>query len=151
SYKEVIFLKKALVITPIIIIFVIFFCIFFHTVKLVKYYSQKEKYITVTGTVSYIKYNDNNSELYIGFSELNTKLDDHCFKIVGDNLKIVQSNHIDDRLVLGKQVSFVTAPKYFGDGYVMPIVSITIDEDDLLEFEDGYHNLLDWLKKLKWL
>lgn len=76
-------MKKALVITPIIIIFVIFFCIFFHTVKLVKYYSQKEKYITVTGTVSYIKYNDNNSELYIGFSELNTKLDDHCFKIVG--------------------------------------------------------------------
>ena len=144
-------MKKALVITPIIIIFVIFFCIFFHTVKLVKYYSQKEKYITVTGTVSHIKYNDDDSELYIGFSELDPILNDTSFKIVGDNLKIVRSNHIDDKLVLGAKVSFVTAPKYFGDGYVMPIVSITIDEDNLLEFEDGYHNLLDWLKKLKWL
>ena len=143
-------MKKVFILAPIIII-IIFLDIFFYTTKLVKYYSQKENYISVNGTVSYIKYNDNNSELYIGFSELNTKLDDHCFKIVGDNLKIVQSNHIDDRLVLGKQVSFVTAPKYFGDGYVMPIVSITIDEDNLLEFEDGYHNLLDWLKKLKWL
>ena len=111
------------------------------------YYSQKENYINVTGTVSSIKYNDDSSILYIGFEELSPTLDDTCLKIVGENLDIVKANKIDEKLKIGEQTTFVTAPKYFGDGYVMPIVAISINGETLLEFEEGYKNLLAWLDR----
>ena len=44
-----------------------------------------------------------------------------------------------------KGVSFMTAPRYFGDGYIMPIVEISVDGEELLSFEEGYENLLEWL------
>ena len=111
----------------------------------IEYYSQKENYISVTGTVSSIKYNEEATALYIDFSELSSVLDDTCFKIVGEHLEIVKANRIDDKLKIGEQITFVTAPKYFGDGYVMPIVAISISGENMLDFEEGYKNLLDWL------
>ena len=113
----------------------------------IEYYSQKENYISVTGTVSSIKYNEEATALYIDFSELSSVLDDTCFKIVGENLEIVKANRIDDKLKIGEQITFVTAPKYFGDGYVMPIVAISISGENMLDFEEGYKNLLDWLSE----
>ncbi|MBR4017898.1 MAG: hypothetical protein IKK11_08830 [Oscillospiraceae bacterium] len=113
----------------------------------IEYYSQKENYISVTGTVSSIKYNEEATALYIDFSELSPILDDTCFKIVGENLEIVKANRIDDKLKIGEQITFVTAPKYFGDGYVMPIVAISISGENMLGFEEGYKNLIDWLSE----
>ena len=112
---------------------------------MIEYYSQKENYISVTGTVSSIKYSEDATALYIDFYELSPVLDDTCFKIVGENLEIVKANRIDDKLKIGEQITFITAPKYFGDGYVMPIVAISISGENLLGFEEGYKNLLDWL------
>ena len=111
--------------------------------EIIEYYSQKENYINVTGTVSNIKYNEDTTALYIDLSELSPVLDDTCFKIVGKNLEIVKANKIDDKLKTGEQITFITAPKYFGDGYVMPIVSLTIDGEELLSFEEGYANFMD--------
>ena len=113
----------------------------------IEYYSQKENYLSVTGVVSSINYNEEANALYIGFSKMSSVLDDTCFKIVGKNLEVVKSNGIDDKLKIGEQITFITAPKYFGDGYVMPIVAISINEENLLDFEEGYKNLLDWLSE----
>ena len=112
-----------------------------------EYYSQKENYISVTGTVSSIKYNEESTALYIDFSELSPTLDDTCFKIVGKNLETVKSNRIDDKIKIGEQLTFITAPMYFGDGYVMPIVAVSINGEVLLDFEEGYENLLDWISE----
>ena len=118
-----------------------------NSVGRIEYYTQKENYISVTGTISSIKYNEEATALYIDFSELSPVLDDTCFKIVGENLDIVKANRIDDKLKIGEQIIFITAPKYFGDGYVMPIVSISISGENLLGFEEGYENLIDWLSE----
>ena len=115
--------------------------------EIIEYYSQKENYISVIGTVSNIKYNEDTTALYIDLSELSPVLDDTCFKIVGENLEIVKVNKIDDKLKTGEQISLITAPKYFGDGYVMPIVAISISGENMLNFEEGYKNLLDWLSE----
>lgn len=109
------------------------------------YYSQKENYISVIGTIASIKYNENETVLYIDFSELCPTLDDTCFKIVGENLKIVQKQNIENKLKVGEQITFITAPKYFGDGYVMPIAAVSVRGETLLEFEEGYKNLIEWL------
>ncbi len=113
----------------------------------IEYYANKENYISVSGTVSHIKYNEDATALYIDFSDLSPVFGDTCFKIVGKNLEIVKTNKIDDKLEIGEQITFITAPKYFGDGYVMPIVAISISGENLLNFEEGYVNLLDWLSK----
>ena len=105
-----------------------------------EYYSNAENYIVITGTVTHIQYNEDSTALYLGFSDLSAVVDDTNFKIVGKNLQIVKSNGIDDKLKVGDQVSFITAPKYFGDGYVMPIVGITVGDEVLLDFEEGYAN-----------
>lgn len=107
------------------------------------YYKEKTNYITVKGTVSHIKYNEAADALYLGFSELSPKLDDSNFKIIGNNLRIAQENGIDHCIELGEQIEFVTAPRYFGDGYVMPIVAISVGGKTLLPFEDGYTNLVN--------
>ena len=108
-----------------------------------KYYSNRENYINVSGIIEHIEYNQDSSALYIGFSDLSPTLDDTTLKLVGENLKIAQANGIDSKLQIGDRVTFITAPKYFGDGYVMPIASITVDGEVLLEFEEGYANLQD--------
>ena len=118
-----------------------------NSVGRIEYYTQKENYISVTGTISNIKYNEEATALYIDFSELSPVLDDTCFKIVGENLDIVKANRIDDKLKIGEQIIFITAPKYFGDGYVMPIVSISINGEILLGYEEGYENLIAWLSE----
>ena len=115
--------------------------------KQIKYYSQKENYISVTGTVSSIKYNENSTVLYVDCTELSPVLDDTCFKIVGENLEILKTKKIDDKLTIGEQIAFITAPKYFGDGYIMPIVAIAICGESLLDFDEGYSNLLNWLSE----
>ena len=110
-----------------------------------KYYYDEDNFISAIGTVTHIKYNDEQTALFLGFSELTPQFEDNCFKIVGDNLPIVQENGIDEKIQLGDQVEFITAPKYFGDGYVMPIVSISVDGEELLSYEEGYANFLEWL------
>ena len=81
----------------------------------------------------------------MGFSDLNPRFDDDSFKIVGDNLLIAQNNGVDKKIRIGDRVDFITAPRYFGDGYVFPIVGLSINNDELLNFEDGFYNLLKWL------
>ena len=114
-------------------------------VREVKYYSQRDNYVNAVGTVTHIAYSEDNMELYLGFSELTPTFDDDCFKIVGENLRIAQDNGIDTKIKIGDQVEFITAPEYFGDGYVMPIVAISINGESLLDFNDGYANLMNWL------
>lgn len=139
-------LQKLLVIitTTCVILMVLCSC---NSSERIKYYSQTGNYISITGTVSSVKYSKDYKVLYIDLSESSPVLDDTCFKIVGENLTIVQTNGIDDKLKLGEQVTITTAPKYFGDGYVMPIVAISIGGEKLLDFNEGYNNFLDWLSK----
>lgn len=111
----------------------------------INYYLQKDNYTNAVGVISYMGYNEDSTTLYLEFSELSPAFDDGCFKIVGENLKRVQEKGIDSKLAIGDQVRFVTAPKYFGDGYVMPIVGISINEEVLLDFEEGYINFISWL------
>lgn len=110
------------------------------------YYSDKQNYVSVSGCVDHLVYNEEGDALYIGLSETPSGFSDTSFKIVGENLKTAQDNGIDTLLTIGDTITFTTAPGYFGDGYVMPIVSLELKGECLLDFESGYKNLLTWLK-----
>lgn len=117
------------------------------TAKEKEYYAHKENYVTAVGTITFINYNEENTALYLGFSDLTPGFSDSCFKIVGENLLTVQKNGIDQKIQIGKQVEFVSATKYFGDGYVMPMVAISVDGEVLLLFDEGFDNFQEWLKE----
>lgn len=118
-----------------------------HSQKERKYYADESNYVTATGIVSHIKYSDKKDALYLAFDSIDYPFSDNCFKIVGKNLKNAQENGIDDILQIDDSVTFITAPKYWGDGYVMPIVALTVDGEILLSFEDGFDNLQKWLSE----
>ena len=111
------------------------------------YYSNEANYIVATGTLVHVAYSSDLDALYLGFSELNPDFDDITFKIVGKNLTIAQDNGIDDKIQLGDQLTFISAPLYLGDGYVMPIVELSVQGETLLCFEEGVPNFLEWLKR----
>lgn len=136
-------LNKVFMVLLLLSILVLSAC---YSTKEKRYYAQKDNYINATGTVIHIAYSKDNSEMCIGFSDLTPTFDDISFEIVGDNLSIVQNNNIDEKIKIGDKIEFITAPKYFGDGYVMPIVAISVDGEELLEFEEGYANFLKWLE-----
>lgn len=141
--RKTAFCKSVIMLLALCVLMIISGC---DSEKKQDYYSQSENYINASGTIIRIAYNEDSTALYIDFSELTPEFDDTCFKLVGDNLKTARNNGIDEMLKPGDRVDFVTAPRYFGDGYVMPIVAISIDGDSLLEFEDGFEGLLAWLE-----
>ena len=107
----------------------------------IDYYSNKENYIVVTEEVSRILFDESQSTVYLNFSELNVS-----FQIVGKNALIVMERGILDKIKKGDIIEFITAPRYFGNGYFLPIVSVTVGDEELLSFEEGYENYLEWLK-----
>ena len=61
----------------------------------------------------------------------------------GESFQNVIDNGGEEYLKLGTRVTFVSAPRYFGDGYDVPIVALSIDGKELLSFEEGHKNLMD--------
>ena len=136
------------------IVFILALCLAFllsscfsYTMKKKVYYSQEDNYVNAMGTVTRIYYNDDYTALSFVFTELTPRFDGPTFKIVGDNLSIVEDRGINQKIKVGDRVEFITAPEYFGDGYVMPIVAISINGEELLTFDEGFPNLLKWLSK----
>ena len=140
--------KKVFMVLLLLYILVLSAC---DSTKIKEYYKEKDNFVTATGTIIHIAYSKDNTELYLGFSDLTPTFDDINFKIVGDNLSIVQKNNIDEKIKIGDKIEFITAPRYFGDGYVMPMVAVSVNGEELLEFEEGYANFLKWLEAQKWL
>lgn len=116
--------------------------------KMQEYYEDKANYVTATGTVTHLARSKDGKIFYLGFSEeLTPEFDDSTFKIVGKNVDIVKKNKIWKYVKEGEKVEFVTAPKYWGDGYCMPIVALSVDGEEILGFEEGYDNLQEWLEE----
>ena len=65
-------------------------------------------------------------------------------------MQLVLKNGISEKIKLGDTVEFVTAPRYFGDGYVMPIVAISVEGEQLLDYEEDTPILWNgWKRKIK--
>ena len=107
-----------------------------------EYYSDPDHYVTATGTITFLNCDEDNEIVYIGFSNLSPSFSDSCFKISGKNYERIHENGLLEVLDLGQQITFMSAPKYFVDGYVMPIVSITVEGNTYLDFEEGVANLV---------
>lgn len=112
----------------------------------VEYYSEDSNYITATGTVTHLGWADDQSYVYLAFEDIPEEYSDVSFVIEGENLRIVLENGFAEKVRLGTQVEYVSAPRYFWDGYAMPIVELTVDGEILLTFDEGKVNLLELIQ-----
>lgn len=122
--------------------------ILFHGIELgwkireYRYYSDEENFIEVTSEIDHIVWDHSEEELYLGFSDIPEIFSDETFDITGDSFGILIDKDAEQYLKMGVEVTFVTAPRYFGDGYVMPIVALKVGDYELLDYEDGYAALM---------
>jgi len=133
--------KKMVIIMTIIFAIVISF--YSCTIRERIHYLDKSKYITSVGLVTFINFSDTDKCLNLAIEGMEHIYGDIRFKISGTNYQIVVENGIKEKLSIHREIEFTASPGVFGDGYAIPIVSIRIDGEELLAFEDGYKNLIN--------
>ena len=100
-------------------------------------------YITEEAVVDTITYDKKLEYIGIRLSDISDAYQGERFIIEGENLDVVIENDILGKIKTNDIIDFTSAPAYFGNGYVMPIVQLSIDGETLLSFEEGYANLLE--------
>jgi len=109
--------------------------------KAEKYYSDQANFVERCAVVTHIQQSDD-GKIYMeveqpdGFSDV-------CFKLDGASSKIAKDNGFITEVQVGDEITFISAPRYFGDGYVYPIVSLSKEGKVYLSFDVGYENLMN--------
>lgn len=106
------------------------------------YYSDKNNYISGEAIVDKIIYDEENHRLFLWLSEIDESYQDSTFKIEGNNVDLLMQSALFREISVGSRITFVSAPRYFGDGYCMPIVALSYNDVILLSFDEGYENLM---------
>ena len=107
-----------------------------------KYYKNVDNFMTEEAVVKNIIYNKEDKRLVLWLDEIHEDYQTGGFIIKGKNLNLVLERGILEKLEIGDEITFTSAPKYFGDGYMMPIVAISVNGEELLSFEEGHKNLM---------
>ena len=108
-----------------------------------EYYMDVNNYITEEAVVDTITYDKKLEYIGIRLSEISDAYQGERFIIEGENLDIVLANGILEKIEPNSVIEFTSAPAFFGNGYLMPIVQLSINGETLLSFEEGYANLLE--------
>ena len=108
-----------------------------------EYYMDINNYITEEAVVDTITYDKKIEYIGIRLSEINDAYQGERFIIEGENLDIVLANGILEKIEPNSVIEFTSAPAFFGNGYLMPIVQLSVNGETLLSFEEGYANLLE--------
>ncbi|MGN1155741.1 MAG: hypothetical protein ACI4TK_06155 [Agathobacter sp.] len=107
-----------------------------------EYYSDLSNFITEEAVVDNIIYDEERENIVLWLSEIDASYQTGDFMIKGANVSIVIENGIFDKIKIGDKIMYTSAPGYFGDGYFMPIIGLSIGEEEILSFEEGYENLM---------
>ena len=111
------------------------------------YYTNKSVYIQAEGTVKDIQYFppdaslDLSGRLYLEIDECPGEFIWYDFYLWGTNADIVMSSEKYSDLQIGSHIEFMSAPYFFGDGYVYPIAALWIDGTEVLSFDEGLKNI----------
>lgn len=115
---------------------------------LIDYYKNDANFTNVTATVESISSSDDGERICISFSGLPPRFQDDSFYIPMQSADNDLKATILEKIKVGDQVKFTSDSWYYGDGYSMPIVAIwSAEGEPLLEYEEGYANLMKYLKE----
>lgn len=114
----------------------------------INHYRNDANFINNVAQVRDIQYSEQGGEIFISFSNLRSEYQDDTFVIPVSVADPELKATILDKIKVGDQVKFTSDPWFYGNGYAMPIVAIwSVDGEQLLEYEEGYDNLMKWLEE----
>ena len=67
------------------------------------------------------------------------------FIITGDLAKTGKAQNLYG-IENGDSITVIIAPRYFGDGYLYPIAGLSKDGKQVISFDEGYLNLMEYYK-----
>ena len=106
------------------------------------YYKNVNNYVYASGQLDNYRFYEDS--LYISINDLNYEFSRNKFRLEGENVNLLKQRGFEQYMTPKVNIEIATAPRYFGNGYKMQIVALSIDGYTLLEFEEGYDNLMDW-------
>ena len=106
------------------------------------YYKNVNNYVYASGQLDNYRFYEDS--LYISINDLNYEFSRNKFRLEGENVNLLKQRGFEQYMTPSVNIEIATAPRYFGNGYKMQIVALSIDGYTLLEFEEGYDNLMDW-------
>ena len=142
-------MKTILIAAIVVLLFINFPLILFgisevcYTAQEKQYYSDSSNFITDKALVKNIIFHEEDGYIVLWLSEIDESYQVGNFVIEGKNASILLNNGFLEKVKIGDEITFISAPGYFGDGYMMPIVSISFAGETLLSFSEGYKNLMD--------
>lgn len=108
-----------------------------------KYYADINNFITDEAVVDNVIYNEEKGYIVLWLSEIDEAYQCSDFIIEGNNVDLVLENGILDKIEIGDVITYTSAPRIFGNGDFMPIIEISASNEELLNVDDGYKNLMD--------
>ena len=112
--------------------------------EMLEVYSNNENYVTLEGEIIEINNTDNNIFVLIKCEKLKQYIPNEkeiCEYIIFSNQTI--------DIQVGDNVTFITSNVGFKYTDWLPIVSITKNNINLLEFDEGKNNLIKWVNQLQ--
>jgi len=110
------------------------------------YYSNRDNFITEEAIVENIIYIQESNKIVLWLADIDPSYQAKEFMISGNNASEAIENEIMSKVNIGDTIIFTSAPHYFGNGYFMPIIGITIENTEILNMETGYQNLMNSYK-----
>lgn len=116
--------------------------------KMLDYYRQDDNYVQLQGRIKTIEYLKDIDELRV---EIEIMDENHQFPYIGADRcgKFAIVNWSSYGFVLKEKddIVFTSAPLYFYNGHIWPVVAIESDGEEYLPFSAGKDNYLNWIQK----
>ena len=116
---------------------------------MLNYYSQEENYFELQGEIKTIEYKTEFNELLL---EIDLLGDKHDFPLNAETgyseFVLVHCSNYELSLQENDIIAFVSAPMYFYNGHVLPVVQLKKGREEQLTFSEGQSNYINWIKEV---
>lgn len=110
-----------------------------------EYYSDAENFGIYTGELVGYTLNSDDERVVLHVKGWDVEYPEYVesFKIEGESYKTIDIAIRMGELKQGDNITFVSATRIFGNGYMPPMVALRVGERSLLELEQGYKSFME--------
>ena len=115
--------------------------------KMLSYYEQDANYEVMNGKIKSLRYIEKQDKLLLQIEVLSDNQVSYNQSKSYCDFVLVNWSYYEIELKVDDEITFTSAPMYFYNGYVLPIIHIELNQVQLLSFAEGKENYIDWIKK----
>ena len=113
-----------------------------YTAQEKEFYSNKDNFENVNGVFDRLEKYKGNYYIYLKNIDSDRYFRELRFRVSNTNFAYLDDSGFFDEVHNGDSVTICLAYDYFGDGYVIPVVAVSANGKDYLDFENGWQALM---------